>query len=57
MSNSVIKVENVSKLYRIGEINTGTIGHDVNRWFAKVRGKEDPFALVSETNDRTTKKH
>ncbi len=55
MSNTVIKVEDVSKLYRIGEITTGTIGQDVNRWFAKVRGKEDPFALVSETNDRTTK--
>jgi lipopolysaccharide transport system ATP-binding protein len=55
MSDTVIKVENVSKLYRLGETGTGTIGQDVNRWFAKVRGKEDPFALVGETNDRTTK--
>lgn len=55
MSDIVIKVENVSKLYRIGETGTGTIGQDINRWYAKVRGKEDPFTLVGETNDRTTK--
>jgi len=55
MSDTVIKVENVSKLYRLGEIGTGTMGQDINRWFAKVRGKEDPFALLGETNDRTTK--
>jgi len=55
MSDTVIKVENVSKLYRLGETGTGTVGQDVNRWFAKMRGKEDPFALIGETNDRTTK--
>jgi lipopolysaccharide transport system ATP-binding protein len=55
MSNTVIKVENVGKLYRLGEIGTGTISHDLNRWWAKVRGKEDPFAKVGETNDRTEK--
>ncbi len=55
MSDTVIKVENVSKLYRLGETGTGTMGQDINRWFAKIRGKEDPFALLGETNDRTTK--
>lgn len=55
MSDTVIKVENVGKLYRLGEIGTGTISHDLNRWFARVRGKEDPFAIVGETNDRTAK--
>ncbi len=55
MSNTVIKVENVCKMYRLGEISTGTIGEDINRWFAKVRGKEDPFAVVNEINDRATK--
>ena len=55
MSDTVIKVENVSKLYRLGETGTGTMGQDINRWFAKIRGKEDPFALIGETNDRTTK--
>jgi lipopolysaccharide transport system ATP-binding protein len=55
MSSTVIKVENVSKLYRLGEVGTGTISHDLNRWWAKMRGKEDPFAKIGETNDRTKK--
>ncbi|MFN3998527.1 ATP-binding cassette domain-containing protein [Algoriphagus sp.] len=49
----VINVENVSKLYRLGEIGTGTISHDLNRWWAKFRGKEDPFAQIGSTNDRS----
>lgn len=55
MNNIAIKVENVGKLYKLGEIGTGTISHDLNRWFARVRGKEDPFAKVGQTNDRTVK--
>jgi lipopolysaccharide transport system ATP-binding protein len=55
MSNTVIKVENLGKLYKLGEVGTGTISHDLNRWWARVRGKEDPFAKVGETNDRTVK--
>lgn len=54
-SDIAIKVEEVGKLYRLGEVGTGTISHDLNRWFARVRGKEDPFAKVGEANDRTTK--
>lgn len=50
-----IKVENVSKTYRLGEVGTGTISHDLNRLWAKIRGKEDPFALVGVENDRTIK--
>ncbi len=55
MSDIAIKVENLGKLYRLGEVGTGTISHDLNRWWAKLRGKEDPFAKVGETNDRTQK--
>lgn len=55
MSDVAIKVENISKLYRLGEIGTGTISHDLNRWWARLRGKEDPFAKLGETNDRTSK--
>ena len=39
----ILKVENVSKQYRLGLVGTGTISHDLNRFFAKIRGKEDPF--------------
>jgi len=51
----VIKVENLSKQYRLGNIGTGTISHDINRFMAKIRGKEDPFLKIGETNDRTKK--
>lgn len=55
MSDIAIKVENLGKLYRLGEVGTGTLSHDLNRWFAKIRGKEDPFAKIGEANDRSTK--
>jgi lipopolysaccharide transport system ATP-binding protein len=50
-----IKVEQLSKIYRLGEIGTGTISHDLHRWVAKVRGKEDPFLKIGESNDRASK--
>ena len=55
MSQTVIAVENLSKLYRLGEVTTGTLSHDLNRWWHKVRGKEDPYAKIGQTNDRTRK--
>jgi lipopolysaccharide transport system ATP-binding protein len=54
MSEIALKVENLSKQYRLGEVGTGTLSHDINRWWHKVRGKEDPYAIVGDTNDRTT---
>lgn len=53
--NIAIKAENISKIYRLGEIGTGTISRDIERWFAKIRGKEDPFLKIGESNDRTLK--
>jgi lipopolysaccharide transport system ATP-binding protein len=53
MSDTVIRVENVSKLYRLGEVGTGSLAHDVNRWWHRVRGKEDPYLKIGEVNDRT----
>jgi len=50
-----IKVENLSKQYRLGQIGSGTISKDLNRWYARVRGKEDPYATIGEVNDRTQK--
>lgn len=55
MNQTAIHIENVGKLYRLGEVGTGTLSHDLNRWFARIRGKEDPFAKIGETNDRTQK--
>jgi lipopolysaccharide transport system ATP-binding protein len=53
--STVIKIENLGKQYRLGQIGTGTVAHDLNRWWAKIRGKEDPFLKIGETNDRTVK--
>lgn len=55
MSDIILKAENISKQYRLGTVGTGTISHDLNRWWHKVRGKEDPFLKIGETNDRSTK--
>ncbi|WP_334125084.1 ABC transporter ATP-binding protein [Empedobacter brevis] len=53
--NIVLDVENVSKQYRLGEVGTGSLQHDIKRWWANVRGKEDPYLKIGETNDRTQK--
>ena len=53
--NIVLDVENVSKQYRLGEVGTGSLQHDIKRWWANVRGQEDPFLKIGETNDRTQK--
>lgn len=50
--STVIKVENLGKIYRLGSIGTGTISHDLNRWWARVRRKEDPFLKLGTENDR-----
>jgi lipopolysaccharide transport system ATP-binding protein len=55
MSDIAIKVEEVGKLYRLGEVGTGTLSQDLKRWWAITRGHEDPFAKIGETNDRTKK--
>lgn len=55
MSNISVKVEELSKLYRLGTVGRGTIKDDVNRFWHKLRGKEDPFLKVGQTNDRTNK--
>lgn len=52
---TVLKIENLSKQYRLGEIGTGTFSHDLNRFWAKIRGKEDPFSMVGQVNDRSQK--
>lgn len=51
----VIKAENVSKAYQLGDFGTGTISRDLERFWARVRGKEDPFARIGEVNDRAKK--
>lgn len=50
--STVIKVENISKLYQLKDVGIGTFASDLKRWWADVRGKEDPAWKLAETNDR-----
>ena len=51
-----IKVENLSKAYQIGQIGTGTVSRDIERWFVtRILGREDPFLRLGQVNDRTVK--
>ena len=53
---TVIEFENISKQYRLGLVSTGTLSHDLNRfWQTKVLRREDPYLKVGEVNDRAHK--
>jgi len=54
MKDIILKAENISKQYRLGLVGTGTISHDLNRWWYRIRGKEDPYLTLGESNDRST---
>lgn len=51
----ILKAENISKQYRLGQVGTGTLSHDLNRWWHSIRGKEDPYLKVGEVNNRAIK--
>jgi hypothetical protein len=46
MSDTVIKVENLSKQYRLGEISTGTLSRDIQAWMHRKLGKENTHTPV-----------
>lgn len=51
----ILKAENISKQYRLGQVGTGTLSHDLNRWWHQIRGKENPYLKIGDINDRSTK--
>ena len=54
--STAIEFENISKQYRLGLVSTGTLSHDLNRfWQTKVLRREDPYLKVGEVNDRAHK--
>ncbi len=56
MSDISIQFDHVGKLYRLGLVGTGTLSHDLNRWWqTKVLHHEDPYLRVGEVNDRAHK--
>ena len=53
---TAIEFNNISKIYRLGMVGTGTLAHDLKRWWTmNIQGKEDPYLTIGETNDRSTK--
>ena len=55
MTDIVITSQNISKQYRLGQVGSKTLSHDINRMWHKMLGKEDPYLKIGETNDRTKK--
>lgn len=53
--NPIISIKNISKQYRLGVVGSKTLTADVQRFWARVRGKEDPFLKIGETNVRSSK--
>jgi lipopolysaccharide transport system ATP-binding protein len=50
MSEVIIQIDNVSKEYRLGVVGTQTLKGDIERWWAKLRGKEDPAIKIGQSN-------
>lgn len=50
MSEIVIKVEKLSKDYRLGAIGTTTLSDDLKRLWARIKKKEDPTSIVSASS-------
>ena len=56
MSDIAIQFDNVGKLYKLGLVGTGTLSHDLNRWWkTTILRQEDPYLKIGETNDRSKK--
>ena len=53
---TAIEFEHVGKQYRLGLVSTGTLAHDLNRfWQTKILRREDPYLKIGEINDRSKK--
>ena len=50
MSDVMIRVENLSKEYRLGTIGGGTVRADLSKWWAKRRGLPDPMLKIGESD-------
>jgi lipopolysaccharide transport system ATP-binding protein len=50
MSKIIIAVENLSKVYQLGQIGTGTFANDLTVWWARARGKPNPLLKIGQTD-------
>ncbi len=46
--STAISVEHISKQYRLGQIGGGTLAGDINRWWARLQNKEDPYLKIGD---------
>jgi lipopolysaccharide transport system ATP-binding protein len=53
----VIKIENVSKQYRLGSIGTKTLKGDLQRWWYNIRGLPDPTLMIGQENVLSSSSH
>lgn len=51
MSELMIKIDNVSKEYRLGAIGGTTLKEDLARWHAKIHKKEDPTLKIGQSSE------
>ena len=57
-NNIAIQFDGVGKQYRLGLVGTGSLQHDINRWWqTTILRREDPYLKIGEVNDRSTKGH
>ena len=53
---TAIEFNHVGKQYRLGLVSTGTLSHDLNRWWqTAILRKDDPYLKIGSVNDRTAK--
>lgn len=52
---NAIEIENLCKQYALGKIGSGTLWRDMNVWWARMRGKPNPYQRIGQINDRTQK--
>ena len=48
----ILEIQSISKMYRLGVINSTTLSDDIKRVWFKIRGKEDPLLKIGEENNR-----
>jgi lipopolysaccharide transport system ATP-binding protein len=62
VSDTIIKLENISKQYRLGQVGTQTLRGDfpatrterVEVWWHRLRGKDDPTLKIGASNKLDT---
>ena len=51
--DTVIQIDAISKLYKLGTVGRRSVQDDIKGWWAKFRKQEDPFQKIGEKNIQT----